>query len=59
MDLRKRQPLQAVISHPYDPRLQFIEEFGEMCPNVSGRQGKQEKKLSKATAILYSEHAMA
>ena len=51
MDLRKRQPVQAVISHPDDPRLQFIEEFGEMCLNMSGRQGKREQQLSKDTAV--------
>ena len=45
MELRKRQPLQAVISHPDDPRFQFIAEFGEMCLNMSRRQGKREKKL--------------
>ena len=27
MNLRKRQPFQALISHPDDPRLQFIEKF--------------------------------
>ena len=48
MDLRKRQPLQAVISHP---RLQFLDEFGEMCLNMSGRQGKREQQLSKDTDV--------
>ena len=51
MDLRKRQPLQAVNSHPDDHRLQFIEEFGEMSFNMSGRLGKREKQLSKDTAF--------
>ena len=51
MDLQKRQPHQAVISHPDDPRLQFIEEYWEMCLNMSGRQGKREKRLSKDTAV--------
>ena len=40
MDLRKRQPLKAVISHPDDPSLQFIEEFEETCLNMSGRQDR-------------------
>ena len=40
MDLRKRQPLQAVISHPDDPGLQFMEEFEETCLSMSGRQDK-------------------
>ena len=40
MDLWKHQPLQAVISHPDDTRLQFVDKFGEMCLNMRGRQGK-------------------
>ena len=46
MDLRKRQPLQALISYPDNTRLQFIEEFGVMCLNMSGRKGKREKQLT-------------
>ena len=51
MDLRKRQPLQTSISHPDDPRLQFMQEFGKMCLSMSGRQGKRDKQLSKDTAV--------
>ena len=29
----------------------YVEEFGEMCLNMSGRQGKREKQLSKNTAV--------
>ena len=50
MDLRKRQPLQAVISNPTDFRLDYLLEFGEMCLKMVGRQGKREKQLSKDTA---------
>ena len=50
MDLRKRQPLQAVISDPNDFRLDYLLEFGEMCLKMGGRQGKREKQLSKDTA---------
>ena len=41
----KGQPLQTVISHPNDPRLQFVEKFGEMCLNMSGRQGTRKATL--------------
>ena len=52
MDLQKRQTLQAVISHSDDPRWpQFIEEFGNVCLNMSRRQGKREKQLSKDTVV--------
>ena len=51
MDLRNCHPLQAVISHPDDPRLQFLEEFEKMCLNMSGKQGKREQKLSKDTVV--------
>ena len=50
MDKRKRQPLQAVISDPDDLRLDYIEEFGEMCLQMSGKQGKRVRQLSKDTA---------
>ena len=50
MDLRKRQPLQAVVSDPYDSRLDYLLEFGEMCLKMGGKQGKRDKQLSKDTA---------
>ena len=50
IDVRKRQPLQAVISDPEDPRLYFLLEFGKMCLNMRGKQGKRVKQLSKDTA---------
>ena len=40
MDKRKRQPLQAVISDPNDMKLDYIVQFGEMCLQMSGKQGK-------------------
>ena len=48
----KTSTISAVISHPDDPRLQFLEELGEMCLNMSGRQGKQEHQLSVKTLLL-------
>ena len=56
MDLRKRQPPQAIISHSDDPIVQFIEEFEEMGLNMSVRQRKREFGIE---LLLYSEHAMA
>ena len=50
IDARKRQPLQAVISHPEDSRLNFLLEFGEMCLSMRGQQGKRVRQLSKDTA---------
>ena len=50
MDLRKKQPLQAVMSDPDDQRLDYIVEFGEMCLKMAGKQGKRDKQLSKDTA---------
>ena len=37
LDLRKRQPLQAVISDQEDTRLDFILEFGRKCLKMEGR----------------------
>ena len=50
MNLRKRQPLQAVMSQSTDPRLDTILQFGEMCLKMAGRQGKRDKQLSRDTA---------
>ena len=50
MNLRKLQPLQAVIADPEDSRLNYIMEFGDMCLKMAGKQGKREKQLSKDTA---------
>ena len=60
MDLRKPQLLRAVISHPDDPtpRLHFIEEFGELYLSMSGRQGKREKQLTKATFFYKNTTSM-
>ena len=51
MDLRMRQPLQAVMSDPNDVRLDYIIEFGEMCLKMAGKQGKRDQQLSKDTAV--------
>ena len=50
LDIRNRQPLQAVISDREDTRLDFILEFGRMCLKMSGTQGKRVKQLSKDSA---------
>ena len=39
IDVRNREPLQAVISQTEDAQLQFIIEFGKMCQNMAGKQG--------------------
>ena len=50
MDLRNRQPVQAVISDTKYFRLDYLLEFEEMCLKMGVRQGKREKQLSKDTA---------
>ena len=51
VDLRKRQPLQAVVSDPMDEQLNYLQEFGDMGFKMSGKQGKRNKQLSKDTAV--------
>ena len=51
LTLRKRQPLQAVVSDPMDERLNYLQEFGDVCFKMSGKQGKRNKQLSKDTAV--------
>ena len=51
VNLRKRQPLQAVVSDPMDERLNYLQEFGDMCFKMSVKQGKRNKQLSKDTAV--------
>lgn len=50
IDVRNRQPLQAVMSDPNDERLSYIQQFGEMCLKMAGRQGNRIRQLSKDTA---------
>ena len=50
IDSRNRQPLQAVMSDPNDHRLCYIQQFGDMCLNMAGRQGKRIRQLSNDTA---------
>ena len=40
IDVRNREPLQAVISQTDDARLQYITEFGKMCLKMA-RKGKR------------------
>ena len=48
--------MQTVISEPNDDRLEIVIEFGKMCLDVSGMQGKRVKQLSKdkATSSYYT-----
>ena len=50
LDQRHLQPQQAVISNPDDERFSVLEEFGEMCLNMRGKQGKRIRQLSNDTA---------
>ena len=60
MDLRNRQPLEVVIYDPQDSRLSLIQDFGEMCLEISGIQGKRKKQLSldTASAIHHTSKAL-
>ena len=51
VNLRKRRPLQAVVTDPMDERLNYLQEFGDMCFKMSGKQEKRNSKLSKDTAV--------
>ena len=50
LEIRNREPLQAVISSVDDERLTCIENFGSMCLQLAGRQGRRVKQLSTDTA---------
>ncbi|XP_076437845.1 uncharacterized protein LOC143277020 [Babylonia areolata] len=50
MDDRRRDPLQAAISNPNDERLNTVLQFGEMALEMSGKQGKRQKQLTRDTA---------
>ena len=50
-DTRHNDPLQAVIRDPEDARLYTLLEFGDMALNMSSKQGKRVKQLSKDTAV--------
>lgn len=49
-DIRHRDPLEQVISDPFDERLNFILEFGKMCLQISGPAGKRCQQLTFDTA---------
>ena len=40
LEIRNREPLQAVVSSVDDVRLTYIEKFNSMCLQMFGRQGK-------------------
>ena len=50
-DTRHNEPLQAVIRDPEDARLYTLLEFGDMALNMTSKQGKRVKQLSKDTAV--------
>ena len=56
LDLRSRQPLQAVIFDPDVSRLNYNVEFSRICLNMAGRQGKRLRQLTNdsATAIQHT-----
>ena len=58
VNLRKRQPLQAVVSDPMDEQLNYLHEFGDMCFKMSGKQGKLNKQLSKILPLACTILAM-
>ena len=51
LDGRLREPLQAEVRDVTDPRLEFLQSFGDMCLKMAGRQGKRVRQLSKDTAV--------
>ena len=51
LDVRFRDPLRAVISDVGDERLEYLRDFGLMCLQMAGKQGKRVKQLSKDTAV--------
>ena len=50
-DVRRNDPLQAVISDPEDPRLKTITEFGDMCKKMISQPGKRIKQLTRDNAL--------
>ena len=50
-DVRRNDPLQAVISDPEDPRLKTITEFGGICKKMISQPGKRVKQLTRDTAF--------
>ena len=50
-DVRRNDPLKAVISDPEDPRLKTIKEFGDMCKKMISLPGKRVKQLNRDTCL--------
>ena len=50
LDLRSRQPLQAVIADPNYSKLNYIVEFRRMFVNMAGRQVKRVRHLTNDSA---------
>ena len=42
------------MSDPIDHKFCYIQEFGDMCLNIAGRQGKRIRQLSNDTAIHHT-----
>ena len=52
-DIRKRDPMQAVISDVNVERLDYTICMGNMCFKMAGRHGKRVKQLSRDTATAF------
>ena len=50
VDVRRKDPIQAVVSNSGDQRLDWIQSFGVMCGAMAGKQGNRVRQLSKDTA---------
>ena len=50
-DVRENDPLKAVITDPYDKRLDFIIQFGDMCLRMKSQPRHRQKQLTRDTAL--------
>ena len=50
VDVRRKDPIQAVVCNSEDQRLDWIQSFGVMCCAMAGKQGNRVRQLSKDTA---------
>ena len=50
-DVRRQEPLQAVICNSDDERLKILLDFGKMAFDMACNHGKRDKQLSKDTAM--------
>ena len=53
MDMRKLDPIQAVISDMKDERLNYIISMGNMGFKIVGGQGRRVKQLSRDTTTAF------